>query len=181
MPLTNPVDPFSDNIVGTDGDDFITSFVRGSGTINSGAGNDTIRSFLTSDDTINAGSGRDFIDAGPGNDTINAGTGVDAVFGGLGSDTFVFTEDFFVPTGGVRNFTQIADFSSEDIINLEGLGEGASFADFDTNGDGLIGEGDDDLYVDLDGFVYLYINGQEIAILNIDGIPPLTEDLFAFA
>ncbi len=181
MPTFSSFSPFSNDITGTDGDDFITSLVGGEGTINTGAGNDTIRSFLTADETINTGSGRDFVDAGAGNDTLNAGTGVDVVLGGAGNDVLEFTEDFFAPTGGVNYLTVIGDFSSDDLIDLTGLSPDASFADLDTNGDGVIGASDDNVFASDDGtFTELFFENGTIQIARANGIPELTEDLFAF-
>lgn len=168
-------------INGTDDNDRINVFEFDASEVNAGAGDDFIQSFFQSDDVINAGAGRDFISAGGGDDVINAGTGVDQVLGGSGQDEFVFTADFFEATEGVRNLTQIGDFSADDLINLTGLGPDASFADLDTNGDGVIGAGDDNVEVGPDGgHVSLFFGANEILIGNIDGVPELTEEYFLF-
>ena len=163
---------------GTDGNDRINVFEFDASEVNSGAGNDFIRSFFASDDVINAGAGRDTIFAGGGDDVINAGTGFDQVAGGSGSDTFVFTEEFFA--AGSSNLTVIGDFSAEDQLDLTGLGPNASFADLDSNGDGVLNSNDDNVRDDGTTHVFLSFDGNEILLDNLNGLPELTEDLFLF-
>lgn len=182
---------------GTDARDLVLSFARGDVTINTGAGDDEFRDFASSnttidtgsgndeilagggDDIISAGSGRDFIDGGIGNDVIDAGSGFDAVFGGAGDDTFRITStDSFT-------FTQILDFSGGDTLVLENQGV-SSFADLDTNNDGVLNNADENVLAQ-EGASFLEIfldNGVGLLVhaeLDEGVLPELTEDNVLFA
>ncbi len=180
-----PFSPFSTEpqlIEGTDDADTLFVFTFGDNIVNSGAGNDTINSRLTSNDTINAGSGDDTIFAGAGEDVIDAGSGTDVVFGGFGADTFVFSQDGLDGDNqDGRTVTQIGDFAEDDVIQYQaGVNGINSFADLDSNGDGVLNDEDDNVY-DLGGVGVSIIIGDdsdEIILAGLDGIPELTADNF---
>lgn len=74
---------------------------------------------LGGDDNLSGGSGNDTLDGGAGNDKLNGGAGTDELIGGAGNDIFVFSGSDYKK--GVSNADLIADFSSNDRINLASL------------------------------------------------------------
>jgi len=80
---TFPTD-FSDNLVGTEGDDTIDLL---GGQIDQYFG-------LGGNDTIMGGNGNDFLHGGDGNDTITGGSGNNAIWGDDGNDTAIFAGAF---------------------------------------------------------------------------------------
>jgi trimeric autotransporter adhesin len=72
-------------VLGTSGDDVLSSTVGVRSTVNGGAGNDTIAGNQFNG-TLNGDGGNDTISGGSGNETLNGGDGDDALYGGAGAD-----------------------------------------------------------------------------------------------
>ena len=109
------VDP--GNIIGTDGDDFLTG-TEESDRLEGLAGNDFLVG-LGGDDTLIGGKGHDSLLGGDGNDLLDGGEGDDFLRGDGGNDTFV------IAPGAGKDF--IVGFDrGHDLI---GLSSGIHFAD----------------------------------------------------
>lgn len=71
-------------------------------------------------DTINGGAGNDDIIGGNGNDFINGGSGKDILTGGSGSDRFIYGSLSDSLLGGAKNWDEITDYTSGEIIDRPG-------------------------------------------------------------
>ncbi len=83
--------------------------------------------------------GNDLLSGGAGNDLLIGGGGNDILTGGSGSDTFQFD-----PGSGQDRITDFAVGSTVkpgDVLDLSGYG--LTFAGLNTNGDDVVGKGDD--------------------------------------
>ncbi len=104
--------------------------------------------------------------------------GFDVLTGGAASDTFVFDGD-----AGDIGYDRVTDFDvEEDILELAGLvrTDGTaidSFADLDTNGDGVI-DGADSTAVSWSGNTALLLQD---GVIELQGVSGLTEDDIVFA
>ncbi|WP_306297042.1 calcium-binding protein [Nostoc sp. C052] len=95
--------PYNDNIVGSNGNDTLSTGNGGNDTIDGGNGNDylTIISHTSGNNLLSGGDGNDTLSAssasgnntlngGNGNDYLTGGNGNDSLIGGAGVDTFAF-------------------------------------------------------------------------------------------
>lgn len=109
-------------------------------------------------DVMWGGKDGDKISGDSGNDTLSGGHGNDALYGGLHSDVFRYYADETVATDApghdsgrdvVFDFTRKIDRTSKDedevdlYVRATNGAERRGFDAFDTNGDGLIGAGDE--------------------------------------
>ena len=105
-PLQPPPEGF--DLQGTNADDTLTG----------GAGDDIVgRSGGhggVGNDAMYGDAGDDSVDGGAGDDTVSGGSGTNTVTGGSGADTFVYV----LSEEGVDTFT---DFSSEDVLEIQGI------------------------------------------------------------
>lgn len=158
-----------DRLMGGLGDDILMGD-DGRDTLEGGAGNDT----------LDGGAGRDRLDGGTGDDVLIAGTGEADLAGGEDADTFVF--DFAANLDAAR----IRDLNVDegDVIVMTGFaGVLDSFDDLDTNGNGVLDNGDTGVTVEnqrttLD-FNAILGNGVWASDIEIEG-STLTADAFAF-
>jgi RTX calcium-binding nonapeptide repeat (4 copies)/Bacterial protein of unknown function (DUF839) len=119
-----------DDLFGTSGNNFIFAF-GGNDTVAAGKGNDHVFGGRGNDilkgeqgndhlvggsgnDALLGGDGNDRLEGGAGNDLLIGGAGNDTLTGGQGSDSFLFRTGFGKDT--------ITDFSSQDRLDLNGLG-----------------------------------------------------------
>ena len=81
--------------------------------------------------------------------------------------------------GGLpNNLTFVGDLTAEDQIDLPAAN--ISFADLDSNGDGVLNNSDDNVRDDGTS-IYLEFGNNDIELYNPDdSLPELTEDLFLF-
>lgn len=124
--LVSPSAPSPSPISGTSGND---TLVGGSG-----------------DDKISGGAGNDLLIGGSGNDTLSGGTGNDILIGGFGNDVLFGGRgmDTFLHSVGDGQDT-IADFQNGDRLVLDSYTidhRDLTFADVDTNHDGMLDKGD---------------------------------------
>ncbi len=140
-----------DLLDGADGDDLVRGG-RGADVLGGGADDDRVQGGRGRDvlygealadpsgeldpgsDVLEGGRGDDRLAGGGGGDTLAGGRGDDLLAGDEGADVFVFDR---------RGFGQdrVVDFTpGEDRIDLSGLG--LEIGQIDTNGDGVISEGD---------------------------------------
>lgn len=120
-----------DDLPGTDGDDEIRGL----------RGGDAIAG-LDGADRLLAGGGRDDVRGGPGDDELRGGADgdFDTLLGGEGDDLFEYA------AGGGRDL--FTDFGrGSDQIYLAGEDRLHGFADLDSNGDGVLDDGDEDVAV----------------------------------
>jgi Ca2+-binding RTX toxin-like protein len=109
------------------------------------SGNDTLTG-TSGNDVIKGGKGDDIIQGGSGDDTLRGGQGNDILIGGLGNDVLHGGRgmDAFLHSVGDGQDT-IADFQNGDKLVLESYmidHRDLTFADLDTNRDGLLDKGD---------------------------------------
>ncbi|MBX9699813.1 MAG: CHRD domain-containing protein [Acetobacteraceae bacterium] len=115
-------DPTGDLVFGGAGDDTIIGGNIAADTISGGAGNDSIRAFATTPgdataaDILSGGANNDTIAGGNAADTIEGGTGEDNLTGNGGNDVFVFRD------GQATGADVITDFTTGDVVRLEGFG-----------------------------------------------------------
>jgi Ca2+-binding RTX toxin-like protein len=125
-------------IVGTDGNDNI----GGDGDLNGDGGNDTIvglggRDELygwLGDDFLQGGPGDDVLWGGEGNDILEGGADDDILYGDRGGDLFSFEGAF--GSDVIRDFGYGSDYIS---ISTD---LAADFSSLDTNGNGVLDDGD---------------------------------------
>ncbi|MEM6566393.1 MAG: right-handed parallel beta-helix repeat-containing protein [Pseudomonadota bacterium] len=124
----------ADTLLGDSGNDTVLG-VRGDDVLSGGAGNDKLSGGKGAD-TMFGGAGNDKLKGNRGNDVLEGGAGDDTLKGGTGADQFVFRRD----DAGGENV--VLDFNSDenDLLVLDGFG---TFADLDSNGDGVINGKDD--------------------------------------
>lgn len=92
------------------------------------------------DDTLIAGADDDRLKGGDGNDVLFAGADATQMEGGKDADSFVFILSDVVTKARIRDF----DSGEGDLIVFEGGGTALDeFSDLDTNGNGLLDNGDD--------------------------------------
>ena len=80
------------NVVGAEGDDYLSSFDDGAYTYHGLSGNDNITGGVGSD-SLYGDEGNDIIYGFGGNDTLSGGTGNDQLRGGAGDDVYLFSRD----------------------------------------------------------------------------------------
>jgi Ca2+-binding RTX toxin-like protein len=169
--------PEDDDIFGRDGTD-VLSGLAGSDVIDGGGGDDILNAGAGPDRTF-GGPGEDVIIGGPGNDLLTGdggGTGiddenptgnndvlfgdegVDQLNGGAGDDVLIGgpDNDVFWFGADAGNDT-IADFAAGDQLSLMDF-EITAFPDIDTDGDGVLGAGDEAVSV-ADGDMVIDFSG----------------------
>lgn len=176
----------NDDIEGGRGDDTLSGG-GGDDELPGGKGNDVI-SGGTGDDDIEGDRGNDTIDGGAGDDTIEGNDGADVIHAGAGNDKLESGDDadtFVFRQGQGFDHDKIEDFEpGEDLIALLGFGNAlSSFADIDTNGNGVLDTGDTnvslsggDTNLDLSAFYGAAPGSHTILIEDND----LTAEDFAF-
>jgi subtilisin-like proprotein convertase family protein len=93
-----------------------------------------------------------------GADTLIGGLGNDILFGGGGWDTFFFDSDFGLDW--IRDFTP-----GQDVIQLDTVLGMLDFSDLDTNGDGILSDGDAN--VDITGAdTWLAFGSEQIRVIG---------------
>jgi len=116
-----------DRLRGDDGDDKMYG----------GAGDDRLRGGKGAD-RLEGGDGNDEIRGGDGNDLILGGAGNDTLEGGKGADAFVFTAG----EGGDQDLIKGFETGKDVIVLLDFGASLDSFGDLDTNGNGVLDDGD---------------------------------------
>lgn len=162
----------SNNIIGTEGDDFIIG-TSGDDLISSSSGNDYIFSgggddymmLVGGSHLAVAGTGNDDIVVAAGEHRVYGGSGEDQVaflggdtvaYGGTGADTFIFHDHNF---NGETAKATIADFdTSEDVIAIVEMEAITAEGAYEMFLDGAVQNGNDVVYTDADGFVAVLEN-----------------------
>lgn len=122
--------PDDDSLDGTNSNEFFFG-LGGDDTINAQGGNDHV-SGDAGNDFLRGGAKNDHLDGGAGNDALVGGDGNDALVGGDGNDLLIGRagDDQLSGGTGVNTFLfragfgkdTIADYTGEDILDLNGLG-----------------------------------------------------------
>ena len=99
----------NDIMYGGDGNDELYGYVDND-TMHGGAGDDV----LGRNNGGSGGRGDDILDGGDGDDTLFGGVGTNTLTGGAGADTFVYDMS-------QAGYDTIEDFSSEDVLDIQGL------------------------------------------------------------
>jgi Ca2+-binding RTX toxin-like protein len=131
----------------------------GTDTINGGTGNDLLNGDAgndrlvggTGNDRLLGGTGNDTQFGGDGNDTLVGGDGADRLGGDngndvvdVGADSFLDNFQFVVNTSTSYGRDTFLNYDTdEDLINL---GTVSGFGDFDSNGDGVLDQADEDSF-----------------------------------
>jgi Ca2+-binding RTX toxin-like protein len=155
-------DDGKDRLEGGDGDDLLAG----------GAGNDQLRGD-DGNDWLCGDAGNDTLEGGKGNDTLVASAGNDTLKGNDGADEFVFAADTAFGSDRVDDFAH----SDQDHIILSGFGAALnSFADLDSNQNGVLDSGDDYVsvssgrsYIDLSAF-YSHDAGSDVMRISQAGL-----------
>jgi Ca2+-binding RTX toxin-like protein len=134
------------------------------------AGKDTLTGG-EGEDSLHGGAGDDLLRGGEGDDRLVGGRGDDTLWGGPGEDTFVH--------GAASGRDRIADFEQGDLLALRGYSVGGrdlEFQDLDTNGDGVLGDGDAPVSVNGRGDLVLHLaafGGHRPDTITLQHIPVL--------
>ena len=119
------------NVVGAEGDDYLSSFDDGAYTYHGLSGNDNITGGVGSD-SLYGDEGNDIIYGFGGNDTLSGGTGNDQLRGGAGDDVYLFSRDdgvdYIEETDGFDTIQFGENISPKDVVARVVLTEGNSIS-----------------------------------------------------
>lgn len=159
---------------------------QGNDSLNGGAGNDVIHGG-TNNDRLNGGSGNDQLFGDDGIDNLDGGAGTDILSGGAGFDNLTggADSDIFLAQGNDIGIEAIRDFTNgEDFLQLAGVTARngnviANFDVLDTNGNGFLDGGDQDIVeAGGDSVLRIYLaNDAQIRLFGIQGDTLSAEDL----
>lgn len=127
------------NLVGTTGDDSLTSYDDGAVTYYGLAGNDNLNSSNSNNgnDLLDGGEGNDTLSSGAGDDTLVGGTGNDTLYAGSGNDTFTFAlgdgQDTIYEESGTDTVQLAAGISPNDVTvkRVERYGGNVTYYDLE--------------------------------------------------
>ena len=107
------------NVVGAEGDDYLSSFDDGAYTYHGLSGNDNITGGVGSD-SLYGDEGNDIIYGFGGNDTLSGGAGNDQLRGGAGDDVYLFSRgdgvDYIEETDGFDTIQFGDNISPKDVV-----------------------------------------------------------------
>lgn len=140
----------ADNVMGTAGDDIISS-IGGNDTVFGLDGNDDLDGGNANDwmyggagiDQLNGGMGADSLFGGAGDDAIGGAGGVDELFGDAGSDTLLGQDASDTIDGGAGNDLLIGGAAADTLIG--GTGNDVLIGGYVNADDSVAGEVDTDL------------------------------------
>lgn len=161
----------NDVLYGENGRDTIEGG-NGADLVDGGEGNDLVRG-NAGDDSLIGGLGSDTIEGGDGNDWLQGGESGDTLKGGLGADDFVFIASEAFGSDRIEDFSS----ASQDRVVFAGFGSALnSFADLDSNGNGVLDAGDDWVavssgrtYIDLSQ-LYGHASGTDLIRISTTGL-----------
>ena len=85
----------------------------------------------TFDDLLTGDKGANELYGGAGNDILRGNSGADTLFGGDGNDTYVFMKKDVMLDGVHQGVDRLADFQSNDSIDIRDFFKGSPPADLD--------------------------------------------------
>jgi Ca2+-binding RTX toxin-like protein len=119
---------------------------------------------LDGDDYISGGSGSDMLLGGNGDDLLMSGRGSDRLYGGGGEDAFRFPDSISNGHDFIYDWTNFSDS-----IDFGEGGDRKRHVDLDTNDNGWVEDGDDNVDVASNGLTVHYSHGH-VTFVNMKAI-----------